>query len=96
MAGTLTGPGHSPDRDTSREPGDALGRGRPARPVPACAAPRFFAELFPADRRYTGAAAGREIASILAGGLTPFIATAPAGPDGTRCRWWPATSCSAR
>ncbi|HWN31360.1 MAG TPA: MFS transporter, partial [Pseudonocardia sp.] len=26
--------------------------------------PAFFAELFPADRRYTGAAAGREIASI--------------------------------
>jgi MHS family shikimate/dehydroshikimate transporter-like MFS transporter len=48
--------------------------------------PAFFAELFPADRRYTGAAAGREIASILAGGLTPFIATALAGPDGTR---WP-------
>ncbi|RVU20832.1 MFS transporter [Streptomyces antnestii] len=48
--------------------------------------PAFFAELFPADRRYTGAAAGREIASILTGGLTPFIATALAGPDGTR---WP-------
>jgi MFS family permease len=48
--------------------------------------PAFFAELFPADRRYTGAAAGREIASILAGGLTPFIATALAGADGSR---WP-------
>jgi MFS family permease len=48
--------------------------------------PAFFAELFPADRRYTGAAAGREIASILAGGLTPFIATALAGPGSTR---WP-------
>jgi MHS family shikimate/dehydroshikimate transporter-like MFS transporter len=48
--------------------------------------PAFFAELFPADRRYTGAAAGREIASIFAGGLTPFIATALAGADGTR---WP-------
>lgn len=48
--------------------------------------PAFFAELFPADRRYTGAAAGREIASILAGGLTPFIATALAGPGGSR---WP-------
>lgn len=48
--------------------------------------PAFFAELFPADRRYTGAAAGREIASILAGGLTPFIATALAGPTGSR---WP-------
>jgi MFS transporter, MHS family, shikimate and dehydroshikimate transport protein len=48
--------------------------------------PAFFAELFPADRRYTGAAGGREIASILAGGLTPFIATALAGPGGTR---WP-------
>ncbi len=48
--------------------------------------PAFFAELFPADRRYTGAAAGREIASILAGGLTPFVATALAGADGSR---WP-------
>jgi MFS family permease len=48
--------------------------------------PAFFAELFPADRRYTGAAAGREIASIFAGGLTPFVATALAGPTGTR---WP-------
>jgi MFS family permease len=49
--------------------------------------PAFFAELFPADRRYTGAAAGREIASIFAGGLTPFVATALAGPDGTRWPW---------
>jgi metabolite-proton symporter len=48
--------------------------------------PAFFAELFPADRRYTGAAAGREIASIFAGGLTPFVATALAGSDGSR---WP-------
>ncbi|MFC5834230.1 MFS transporter [Nonomuraea insulae] len=48
--------------------------------------PAFYAELFPAERRYTGAAAGREIASIFAGGLTPFIATALAGEDGTR---WP-------
>jgi MFS family permease len=48
--------------------------------------PAFFAELFPADRRYTGAAGGRELASILAGGLTPFVATALAGPGGTR---WP-------
>lgn len=46
--------------------------------------PAFFAELFPADRRYSGAAAGREIASIVAGGLTPFIATALAGADGSR------------
>ncbi|TDC24776.1 MFS transporter [Streptomyces sp. 8K308] len=49
--------------------------------------PAFFAELFPADRRYTGAAAGREIASIFAGGLTPFVATALAGPDGARWSW---------
>jgi hypothetical protein len=43
-----------------------------------------FVMAFP--RRYTGAAAGREIASIFAGGLTPFVATALAGSDGTR---WP-------
>ncbi|WP_101616010.1 MFS transporter [Bifidobacterium margollesii] len=44
--------------------------------------PSFFAELFPADRRYSGAASGREIGSILAGGCTPFIATWLAGADG--------------
>lgn len=49
--------------------------------------PAFFSELFPADRRYSGAASGREIASIVAGGLTPFIATALAGSDGTRWTW---------
>lgn len=49
--------------------------------------PAFFSELFPADRRYSGAAAGYSIASIVAGGLTPFIATALAGPDGTRWTW---------
>ena len=49
--------------------------------------PSFFSELFPADRRYSGAASGREIASIVAGGLTPFIATALAGSDGTRWVW---------
>jgi MHS family shikimate/dehydroshikimate transporter-like MFS transporter len=49
--------------------------------------PAYFAELFPADRRYSGAAAGRELASILAGGLTPFIATALAGEDGSRWYW---------
>lgn len=49
--------------------------------------PAFFTELFSADRRYSGAAAGREIASIIAGGLTPFIATALAGSHGTRWQW---------
>lgn len=48
--------------------------------------PAFFSELFPAERRYTGAAAGREIASVLSGGMTPFVATALAGSDGTG---WP-------
>ncbi|MDQ2850112.1 MAG: MHS family MFS transporter [Actinomycetota bacterium] len=49
--------------------------------------PAFFTELFTADRRFSGAAAGREIASIIAGGLTPFIALALAGPGGTRWQW---------
>jgi MHS family shikimate/dehydroshikimate transporter-like MFS transporter len=49
--------------------------------------PAFFTELFPADRRFSGAAAGREIASIVAGGLTPFIATALAGSEGTHWQW---------
>jgi MFS family permease len=49
--------------------------------------PSFFTELFSADRRFSGAAAGREIASIVAGGLTPFIATALAGAEGTHWQW---------
>ncbi len=49
--------------------------------------PAFFTELFSADRRFSGAAAGREIASIVAGGLTPFIATALAGSQGTHWQW---------
>lgn len=49
--------------------------------------PAFFTELFSADRRFSGAAAGREIASIVAGGLTPFIATALAGSEGTHWQW---------
>jgi len=49
--------------------------------------PAFFTELFSADRRFSGAASGREIASIVAGGFTPFIATALAGASGMRWQW---------
>lgn len=36
----------------------------------------FFAELFPANLRYSGITLGREIGSIFAGGLSPYIAAA--------------------
>jgi MFS transporter, MHS family, shikimate and dehydroshikimate transport protein len=36
----------------------------------------FFAELFGTHVRYTGASLGSQLASVLAGGLSPFIATA--------------------
>ena len=42
----------------------------------------FFAELFGSRVRYSGASLGSQLASVLAGGLSPFIATAllPYGP----------------
>jgi len=36
----------------------------------------FFAELFPAKVRYSGASLGYQLASIFAGGLAPVVATA--------------------
>jgi MHS family shikimate/dehydroshikimate transporter-like MFS transporter len=36
----------------------------------------FFAELFGTTVRYSGASLGSQLASVLAGGLSPFIATA--------------------
>ena len=36
----------------------------------------FFAELFGSRVRYSGASLGSQLASVLAGGLSPFIATA--------------------
>jgi hypothetical protein len=36
----------------------------------------FFSELFGTHVRYTGASIGSQLASVLAGGLSPFIATA--------------------
>jgi len=36
----------------------------------------FFAELFGTDVRYSGASLGAQLSSVLAGGLSPFIATA--------------------
>lgn len=36
----------------------------------------LFAEMFPADVRYSGASLGFQIASVFAGGLAPFIMTA--------------------
>lgn len=40
------------------------------------AQPAFVAELMPPEVRYSGAAIGRELASVLGGGLAPMIATA--------------------
>jgi MFS family permease len=36
----------------------------------------FFAELFPARVRYSGASLGYQLASIFAGGMAPVVATA--------------------
>ncbi|MFC4001225.1 MFS transporter [Prauserella oleivorans] len=36
----------------------------------------LFAEMFPADVRYSGASLGFQLASVLAGGLAPFVMTA--------------------
>jgi MFS family permease len=36
----------------------------------------FFSELFGTHVRYTGASIGSQLASVFAGGLSPFIATA--------------------
>jgi len=36
----------------------------------------FFSELFGTRVRYSGASLGSQLASVLAGGLSPFIATA--------------------
>ena len=36
----------------------------------------FFSELFGTDVRYSGASLGSQLSSLLAGGLSPFIATA--------------------
>ncbi|WP_233576193.1 MFS transporter [Saccharopolyspora rhizosphaerae] len=36
----------------------------------------LYAEMFPADVRYTGASLGFQLASIFAGGLAPFVMTA--------------------
>lgn len=41
----------------------------------------FFAELFGANVRYSGASLGYQAASVVAGGLAPFIATALLGVD---------------
>ena len=38
--------------------------------------PAFFHELFPPEIRYSGMSLGHELASVLAGGLAPLIATA--------------------
>ena len=36
----------------------------------------LYAEMFPADVRYSGASLGYQFASVFAGGLAPFIMTA--------------------
>jgi metabolite-proton symporter len=47
----------------------------------------YFSELFPANVRYSGTSLGNAIASILGGGLAPFIATALLGAFGNAS--WP-------
>ena len=48
--------------------------------------PSFFTELFGGGVRYSGVALGHELASVLAGGLSPIIATALLAWAGG---WWP-------
>jgi MFS transporter, MHS family, shikimate and dehydroshikimate transport protein len=48
--------------------------------------PAFFTELFGSGVRYSGVALGHELASVLAGGLSPLIATALLAWAGG---WWP-------
>lgn len=48
--------------------------------------PAFFSELFASEVRYSGVALGHEMASVLAGGLSPLIATALLAWAGS---WWP-------
>ncbi|MGH3359079.1 MAG: MFS transporter [Nocardioidaceae bacterium] len=48
--------------------------------------PAFFSELFASGVRYSGIALGHEVASVLAGGLSPLIATALLAWAGG---WWP-------
>ena len=52
----------------------------------------FFSELFGTRVRYSGASLGYQLASVLAGGLSPLIATAPwppptASPGGSPPTW---------
>jgi MFS family permease len=60
-----------------------LGLAYPAMLAPQAA---WFAELFGTRTRLTGFAFAREIGSVLAGGLAPFIATALYAWVG---HWWP-------
>ena len=46
----------------------------------------FFSELFGARVRYSGASIGYQLASVLAGGLSPFIAVALLARAGS---FWP-------
>jgi phosphotransferase system glucose/maltose/N-acetylglucosamine-specific IIC component len=43
----------------------------------------LYAEMFPADVRYSGASLGYQIASVFAGGLAPFIMTALLAASGS-------------
>ena len=47
----------------------------------------YFTELFPTRLRFTGYTVGREVSSIFAGGLAPFIATGLLASFGGA--WWP-------
>ena len=47
----------------------------------------LFAELFGARVRYSGASLGYQLASVLAGGLSPLVATALLGAF--HGAWWP-------
>ena len=46
----------------------------------------LFTEIFGTEYRYSGAGFGYQVAAVICGGFTPFIATALLGIDGT---WHP-------
>lgn len=53
----------------------------------------YFTELFPARLRYSGYTVGREVSSVFAGGLSPFIATALLAWSGGEA--WPVATYAA-
>ena len=65
---------HAPKRYTGRRP--TRSDIAPQIGIATIAQAAFLSELFGARVRYSGASLGSQLASVVAGGLSPFIATA--------------------